>query len=184
MPLSWVFNGSIIVANGMATNHESLWHCPKEWGLEKNDKEQNAMSLEYIAAVAWLYEQVMCQLKMGSGFSKYFLSNMGSIKVVHSLSHFLVYASIVNKATKGEGVDGQNSCSSLFLYSYMLMLCILIYFEWYETFDVLEIFCQINKLIVNMDTTKMMATQPRHYYTFTYEGESIQLVQSFKFSCW
>ena len=35
------------------------------------------MQLEHKSIVAWLYEQARCQLGMDSGFSKYFLSNMG-----------------------------------------------------------------------------------------------------------
>ena len=52
------------------------------------------MPLEYRVVVARLYEQVECQLKMDSGFSKHFLSNMGVSKDVHYHPHSLAYVLI------------------------------------------------------------------------------------------
>ena len=49
--------------------------------------------------------------------------------------------------------------------------------------DVLDIFFQINRVIINVDKTKMMTIktiQPRDYPTFIYKGEPIQVMQSFK----
>ena len=49
--------------------------------------------------------------------------------------------------------------------------------------DVLETFCQISRLTVNVEKTKMTgmmgmtAIRSRHYPTFTYKGEPIQVVQ-------
>ena len=67
------------------------------------------MSLEYQVAIAHLYEQVKCQLKMDSGFSKYFLSNMG-VKQGCSLSPTLFGLCIdklelVNKVAREEGFN-------------------------------------------------------------------------------
>ena len=50
--------------------------------------------------------------------------------------------------------------------------------------DVLDTFYQISGLIVNMEKTKMTtikAIQPRHYPTFTYKGQPIEVVQTFKY---
>ena len=53
-----------------------------------------------------------------------------------------------------------------------------------HSLDVLDTFCQISVRTVRLEKTKMMAIkaiQPRHYLSFTYMEEPIQVVQSFKY---
>ena len=70
------------------------------------------MPLEY-RVVARPYEQVKCQLKMDSGFSKYFLSNMG-VKQGCPLSPTLFglcidkLEEVVNKVAREEGLNAPN----------------------------------------------------------------------------
>ena len=50
--------------------------------------------------------------------------------------------------------------------------------------DALKTFCQLSGPIVNVYKTKMMelkAVQPRHYVSFAYKRELIQVVQRFKY---
>ena len=71
------------------------------------------MSLEYREVVIESYEQVMCELKMDIGFSKYFLSNMGTKKwcpLPPTLFGLCIdkLNKIVNKGAKQEGLDALN----------------------------------------------------------------------------
>ena len=71
------------------------------------------MPLEYKVVIARLYEHVKCQLKMDSGFSKHFLSNMG-VKQGCPLSPTLFSLCIdkleemVNKVAREEGLNAPN----------------------------------------------------------------------------
>ena len=119
---------------------------------------------------------------MDTGFSKYFLSNMG-LKDGCPLTptHFNIcidkHDKIVNKVAKEEWLDSLKLMHKLIfillydddvLFSYNLD-------DMQHLLDVLNTFDQINELTMNVDKTKMMAMQPRYYPTFTYKVEPKQV---------
>ena len=122
---------------------------------------QIRISLEYTTTVARLYEQVRRQLKMDSSFSKYLLSNMG-VKQGYPLSPTLFgllinkLDVIVNQGCKRRRLDGPK-----FTYELIVILLyadnVIYILDDMQHFDVIDTFCQISWLIINVDKTQMMA---------------------------
>ena len=143
------------------------------------------MPLEY--RVARLYEQVKCQLKMDSGFSKHFLSNMG-VKQGCPLSPTLFglcidkLEEVVNKVAREEGLNSPKLMQHvilLLLYADDVVLFSYDVDSMQHLLGVLEEFCHSSGLAVNVEITKMMVVQTvqtHHYPMLTYRGEHIQFV--------
>jgi hypothetical protein len=150
------------------------------------------MPLEYRAAIARLYEEVRCQLKIDYGFSDYFLSNMG-VKQGCPLSPTLFglcidkLEKLINKVAKEEKLDGPKLMHQfilLLLYADDVVLFSYEIESMQRLLGVLETFCECSGLTVNVEKTKMMVVrtiQPQQYPTLIYKGEPIQCVQSFKY---
>ena len=129
MKANGVQGKTLIVALLIFKNHLIRYH-----------EVEIGMPLEYRVAIAWLYEQVRCQLKTENGFLEHSLSNMG-VKQGCPLSPTCFGLRILIYWKKWWiGCKRKIRCSKTYATSYLIAFkcrwCsyLFIWFWWYSTF--------------------------------------------------
>ena len=153
--------------------------------------EELQVPLDYMHAIAPIYEQVVYQVRMGKGISKIFSSNIG-VKQGCPLSPTLFGLCIdqlehmVLEYAHQEGIEDVaigNVVIMLLLYADDVVLLAHTPQDAQKLMVVLEAFCSHSGLRVNVQKTKVMLvkTLNKEKPCIVYNNEPLEVVDSFKY---